>query len=103
MKRLAVIGSLAAAGAFLVRKARRGRDGSEPHAWNTPEPDAAAPPPPATPAPPSEADPADREAESRLDDQSAYERHLEDEEATRAAAAERLRADPPEPDSSDDD
>jgi hypothetical protein len=97
VKRLAVIGSLAAAGAFLVKKVRRGRDGSEEHAWSAPEPDAAAPPPP-TPAPPSDADRADREAASRLDDESAYERRLDDEEQTRAAAAERLRGDPPQSD-----
>jgi hypothetical protein len=58
-------------------------------------------PPPPEPAPPSVADQADREIESRLDDESKYERFREDEERERAEAAMRLQADPlaerPEP------
>jgi hypothetical protein len=103
MKRLAWMGGLAAAGTVLVRKLRsRGEErrsmdtGDD---FRTPAP--ASPPPPER-TPPSEADPADREAESRLDPQSAYDRALEDEESERAAAAEALRADPPAPDTSDE-
>jgi hypothetical protein len=102
VKRLAVIGGLAAVGAVVAKKLRRGRDaGSHEHAWGDDTVSAEEPQPP-TPAPPSEADPADREVESRLDDESKYERRLEEEEQSRAAAAERLRTDPPQPDSSDD-
>ena len=52
------------------------------------------PPPPPDPAPPSRADQADRESESRLDDESKYERFRQDEERERAEAALRLQADP---------
>lgn len=51
-------------------------------------------PAPVPPAPPGQADPADREIESRLDDETKYERFRESEERERAAAAARLQADP---------
>lgn len=49
-------------------------------------------PDPVDPVPPTEADPVDREIESRLDDESKYDRMREAEEEERAAVAARLQA-----------
>lgn len=75
-------------------------DDAAPDTWEVAPPVAStgipdvAPPPPPEPVPPSRADQADREIESRLDDESKYERFREDEERERAEAAMRLQADP---------
>ena len=108
-RKLVIFGGLAAVGAAAWRLLRR------PTEWQEPsfEPAARSPasdwpaatasadvtetetvPPPPEPEPPSEADQADREIESRLDDETKYERSLEQEEAARHEAAERLRHDP---------
>ena len=52
------------------------------------------PPAPPAPKPAADADQSDREVESRLDDETKYDRFREQEEAARHAAAERLRNDP---------
>ena len=106
VRKLAVFGGLVAAAVAAWRAFRR------PTEWN--EPSFAPPPPPspeldtvrepvgmteAVPPPPEgkpseEADQTDREIESRLDDETKYDRLREQEEAARHAAAERLRHDP---------
>jgi hypothetical protein len=102
VKRLAVLGSLAAVGAVVVRKVRRGRgdEDAPDNAWSN-APTSTEPTEPPVPEVPSAADPGDREQESRSDEESAYERKLEGEQAARTAAAERLRSDPPEADTAE--
>jgi hypothetical protein len=107
VRKIAVLGGLVALAAVARRALRR------PAEWHAPSlgppappPEAAgdagpvvavsaepAPPPP-EPKPPSEADQTDREIESRLDDETKYDRFREQEESARREAAERLRNDP---------
>jgi hypothetical protein len=85
---------------WLVRRVRGGGETAD--SWQPPSPppaDAVAtasftPAVPAEPVPPLAAETTDRERESRLDDETKYERSLEAEERERAAAAARLRTDP---------
>ena len=106
VRKLAIFGGLAAIGAAVWRMFRRPAEWQEPSfeptatspapAWDAAPAPAAIEtvPPPPEPEPPSEADQADREIESRLDDATKYERFLEQEEAARHEAAQRLRHDP---------
>lgn len=107
MRKVAVIGGLVALAA-VARRAFR-----QPAEWDAPPveplaptrdaefgqtyaaaPSAEAAPAAPEPKPAAEADQSDREIESRLDDETKYDRFREQEEAARHAAAERLRNDP---------
>ena len=97
MKRLLLLaGSLGSVVVGLVTWLRRKRpEAGDAAPIGLPEP---APPAPVEPAPAADADPAARDAESKLEDETKYERAAEEESAVRREAAERLRADPlPEP------
>lgn len=93
-----VAGALLGVFAGFAWRAVSGRShGEEPLEWPAPTvtvPPSTARPGPVDAAPPEQADPADREIESRLDEDLRYERLRDEEEAERAAAAARLRAEP---------
>lgn len=102
-----MLGGLVALAAVARRALRRPPDWEAPplgHAGPLPEiesegaaePPGAAPAaePPSGPKAPSAAAPSDREAESRLDDETKYDRSREKEESARHETAERLRHDP---------
>jgi len=100
VKRLLLLGgALAGLWAWLRGRRREPVDAEAP-ATVTPIPPTP-PPPPAEPAHAAEADPGVREAESRLDDETKFERAAESEAEARHDVAERLKEEPvtqrPEP------
>jgi hypothetical protein len=92
VKRLLLLGgALAGLWAWLRGRRRDAVDAEAPASVTpiTPTP----PPPPPEPTPPADADPAVREAESRLDDETKFERAVEAEGEARHDAAERVKED----------
>jgi hypothetical protein len=90
VKRLLLIGgALAGLWAWLRGRRREATDAEAPATVTPITPT----PPPAEPAPAAEADQAVREAESRLDDETKYERAAGSEAEERHDAAERLKDD----------
>lgn len=88
VRRLLLLGGAAAA---LWAWLRRSGSDSTPA---TPAPPVPVPPPPVEPEAASDADPTGREVESRLDEQTKYERAVDEEAEARRRAADQLRADP---------
>ena len=99
--RYLAFGALLGAAVGFVLRAMRGTAGAPATEWPRPAhttagaaTDTVAHPGPVAPVPPAQADPVDREIESRLDDESKYDRFREAEERERAAVAARLQEDP---------